>query len=286
MVPLHELGHGGFGLADEYPYYRGCNLNPPETGHDHYTGGEPAEVNVTANTDRASLKWGDLVLPTTPLPTTVNANCAQCDTQLSPVPAGTVGAFEGAKYFHCGLYRPEFDCRMNHRAEPYCAVCQRRIRQMLQPFLPLRSPMNYTVIAGVRQHFGDEPDFLPGAFVGQQKDFSFDCPGIARSEVAVLMFQSLHVSNSRNVFEINAQTVFGDLPTNADDTEAWAGQVLLVSPGVLGPAGNVLHVESRSGSGGTSGDIDDFVIDNVVLLYKTVVSPRSQTEAPTLLVGE
>ena len=146
--------------------------------------------------------------------------------------------------------------------------------------------MNYTVIAGVRQHFGNEPDFLPGAFVGQSKDFPFDCPSIARSEIAVLMFQSLHVSNSRNAFEINGQTIFGDLPTNADDRDAWAGQVLLVSPGVLGPAGNVLHVESRTDSGGTSGDIDDFVIDNVVLFYKTVVSPRSLTEAPTSLVGE
>ena len=74
------------------------------------------------------------------------------------------------------------------------------------------------------------------------------------------------------MFEINGQTVFGDLPTTADDRDAWAGQVLLVSPNVLRATGNVLHVESRTDSGSTSGDIDDFVIDNVVVFYKTVAA--------------
>jgi hypothetical protein len=269
LIGLHELGHAGFDLADEYEYFRGCDSG--ETDRDNYTGGEPAEVNVTANTDRTSLKWGDLVRPTTDLPTSENADCTQCDPQPSPVPAGTIGAFEGARYFHCGLYRPEFTCRMRSRFQPYCTVCQRRIRETLEPFLPpIRSPMNYTVIATVRQHFGDEPDYLPGAFVGQQKNFSFDCPSIDRSQVAVLMFQSLHVSHTSNVFEINGETVSGALPTNSDDRDAWAGQVLLVRSNVLRTAGNVLHVESRTDSGGTSGDIDDFVIDNVVVFYKTV----------------
>jgi hypothetical protein len=30
--------------------------------------------------------------------------------------------------------------------------------------------MNYTVIAKVRQHFGNEEEFLPGAFVGQKEE--------------------------------------------------------------------------------------------------------------------
>jgi hypothetical protein len=267
QIALHELGHSAFGLADEYEYYEGCGSG--ETDQDVYTGGEPAEPNVTINTDRATLKWRDLVLPTTPLPTAENADCSQCDPQPSPVPAGTVGAFEGGRYFHCGIYRPEFNCTMRSLGQPFCAVCQRRIRETLEPFLPIGSPMNYTIIANVRQHFGNEPDFLPGAFVGQKKDFSFDCPSVDQSEVAVLMFQSLHVSTTRNVFTINGEAVFGDLPTTTDDKEAWAGQVLLVSPNVLRRTSNVLHVESRTGSGGTSGDIDDFVIDNVVLFYKT-----------------
>jgi hypothetical protein len=45
-----------------------------------------------------------------------------------------VGAFEGARYFHCGIYRPEFNCKMRVLSLPFCAVCQRRIRQTLTPF--------------------------------------------------------------------------------------------------------------------------------------------------------
>ena len=130
-------------------------------------------------------------------------------------------------------------------------------------------PSAKTVITSVRNHFGNEPSFLPGAFVGQRKDFRFDCPGIDPRQEAVLMFQSLHVSHPRNVFTINGRTVFGDLPTTTEDKEAWAAQVLLVTPNTLRGRDNVLHVDSRTDSGTSSGDIDDFVIDNLVLLYKT-----------------
>jgi hypothetical protein len=39
--------------------------------------------------------------------------------------------------------------------------------------------------------------------------------------------------------------------------------------GVLGPTGNDLHIESRNESGGGDGEIDDFIHDNVVVMYKT-----------------
>jgi len=44
--------------------------------------------------------------------------------------------FEGADYFHCGVYRPEFDCRMRNINRPFCAVCQQVIVKKLTPFLP------------------------------------------------------------------------------------------------------------------------------------------------------
>lgn len=130
-VAIHEFGHSGFGLADEYQYYAGCGL---ETDRDNYTGGEPAEPNVTIDTNRATLKWRDLILAATPLPTTTNPDCTQCDFQASPVAAGTVGAFEGAYYFHCDAYRPEYTCMMRELTG-FCAVCTRRIRQTLRAYL-------------------------------------------------------------------------------------------------------------------------------------------------------
>jgi hypothetical protein len=132
-IALHEMGHTAFGFADEYEFYQGCGI---DVGHDHHPAIEPAQPNVTVNSDRNTIKWRDLILPSTPVPTTKNADCSQCDPQTSPVVTGTVGAFEGADYYHCGSYRPEFNCRMRALENPFCAVCQRVIVDHLTPFLP------------------------------------------------------------------------------------------------------------------------------------------------------
>lgn len=133
-IAIHEMGHTAFGLADEYEYFAGCASG--ETGHDRYTGAEPTEPNVTANANRATIKWSSLIANATAVPTTSNANCAQCDTQSSPVPANTVGAFEGARYFHCAMYRPQFNCRMRKLGNPFCAVCQQAVTSTISPFMP------------------------------------------------------------------------------------------------------------------------------------------------------
>lgn len=135
-IGLHEMGHTAFGFADEYEYYAGCGSG--ETGHDRYTGSEPSPPNVTINANRATNKWHNLILTSTPMPTTSNSNCTQCDSQSSPVAQGTLGAFEGAYYYHCGAYRPEFNCRMRALSNPFCAVCRQVIRTRLSSFLPLR----------------------------------------------------------------------------------------------------------------------------------------------------
>jgi hypothetical protein len=134
-IALHEMGHTAFGFADEYEYYAGCGVDPPGT-HDRYGGAEPGQPNITADANRATSKWASLVAETTPMPTTANARCDSCDPQANPLPAATVGAYEGAGYYHCGLYRPQFDCRMRALGHPFCAVCQSVIRQVLEPHLP------------------------------------------------------------------------------------------------------------------------------------------------------
>lgn len=126
LVALHEIGHTAFHLADEYAYYAGGN----EPGQDHYSGGEPAERNVTANANPATLKWRGAVT-TAVLPTMTNPTCSQDDPRPSPQPPGTVGMFEGARYFHCGAFRPEYNCRMRMIDQPFCAVCQGVIRERL-----------------------------------------------------------------------------------------------------------------------------------------------------------
>ena len=220
-IAIHEFGHSGFGLADEYEYLQGCGIDKDHNNHPPLP--EPAQPNVTTNSDRATIKWADLILNSTPVPTTSNADCTQCDPQGPPAPiweciarrdtshwrcdrledqgysqcaqtadlgynscctwwpcswgcafvvwisnivcvawtwfshivcvlwtwvvsfacifwrfidrSGVVGAFEGADTFHCGAWRPEFNCLMRDTHDTFCAVCRRQITTTMSPFL-------------------------------------------------------------------------------------------------------------------------------------------------------
>jgi hypothetical protein len=133
---------------------------------------------------------------------------------------------------------------------------------------------NFTVILFQRQHFGSEPDTFDDIepntpFAGPTRDFSFDCRGVDPSETAFLMFQSRDVDHQRNIFQINGVDVFGGLPVSPA-RDGWNGNILLIEPHhQLRTTGNILHVESRNSGGAGDDDIDDFVIDNVVIVYKT-----------------
>lgn len=98
-IAIHELGHGWFGLADEYTA-GGQSATP-----------KPVEPNVSGSAEREQLKWASHVAPGTPLPT------------LTDQPAGVVGAFEGAKYQATGVFRPAFDCKMRTPGVKFCPVC-------------------------------------------------------------------------------------------------------------------------------------------------------------------
>ena len=142
---------------------------------------------------------------------------------------------------------------------------------------------NYTVVLFSRQHLGNEAgvfnDVEPNvAFVGSAKDFPFDCPGINTAEAAVLMFQSRDVDHQRNILRVNGVDVFGGLPASPARDE-WNGNILLVEPHhQLKATGNVLRVEARRTDGGSTGDVDDFILDNVVIMYKTLdVVPQPPT---------
>jgi hypothetical protein len=149
-IAIHEMGHSAFGLADEYPYYAGG----AETGHDHHPAGEPSEPNVTLNTDRDTLKWGWAVDAGTALPTMSNPNCAQVDSRPSQVAAGTVGLFEGAHYYHCDAFRPEYDCKMRNLGVPFCRICRHVIWNRIGPLGTLRARVRtpISVVARFPEH--------------------------------------------------------------------------------------------------------------------------------------
>lgn len=123
-VAIHELGHSAFGLADEYDY----------GGPDTFEAGEPGEPNVTTDSNPATCKWSALVTAGPGNPTRANPDCTATDPGPSPVAAGTVGTFEGAKYSHCGCYRPVWNCMMRDTGAPFCPVCTDTIVDVMSAY--------------------------------------------------------------------------------------------------------------------------------------------------------
>lgn len=104
----HEFGHTFTNLADEYttayPGFPACS--------DVSLFGNRCERNVTDQTSRQQIKWSDLILDSTPIPTG-GTNPAM------------VGLFEGARYLTGGMYRPQHNCLMNNLGTGFCQVCTR-----------------------------------------------------------------------------------------------------------------------------------------------------------------
>ncbi len=186
--------------------------------------------------------------------------------------------------------------RLDENVSPVCdliatrvareeTVCRRRHRKGCQHGVSRASALSqggaemgsdFTVIIDQRQHFGNDPDSLPGTFVGSNKDYEFLCSRVDPNQGAVLLFQTLSVDHDKNFIAINSigatgqPEVYGGIPVSRSNTD-WTGNVVLVRPGILRET-NILRLgarDSRGSLGGLSGDVDEFVIDNVVVLYKT-----------------
>jgi hypothetical protein len=160
-VFVHEFGHHIAGLADEY--YTSQVAYLPSTKKI-----EPWEPNATALLDPANLKWKDLIVAGTPVPTPWRKEDFEAmeheiqsqrreiraqkrpesemdklfreerqkeDTMLaSDKYSDRVGAFEGANYEAHGYYRPQENCIMFTRHDAFCAVCRRAIERIIEMY--------------------------------------------------------------------------------------------------------------------------------------------------------
>ncbi|HEY9023301.1 MAG TPA: M64 family metallopeptidase, partial [Burkholderiaceae bacterium] len=118
-IALHEVGHAGFGLADEYDYGT-CATNT-----------EPAEPNVTMAWAKAASKWSSLMSSSTAVP-----------TPTGYYPAATVGLFTGAKYCTSGVYRPTQDSRMRTLGQPWYAVNEARAQVVFNYYAGTSNTVN------------------------------------------------------------------------------------------------------------------------------------------------
>lgn len=145
---LHEFGHV-LGLADEYACYV-CDGSDSGRRYDGFTAffqyGPLDEPNVTDHNTRATAPWSGRISSTTTVPTSPGS-----------VPAGTVGLFEGAKYYALGLFRAEENCAMKVLGFPFCAVCSAAITAALAPWTPTTTCVTPTATPAaltLRTHIG------------------------------------------------------------------------------------------------------------------------------------
>jgi len=140
---LHETGHSFGLLADEYAY----DMTPP-CGYIQ----EPPEPNVTAQTNRASIKWNVGGGPPTGW-----IDLATAIPTLSTDP-GVPGLYEGAQYCPSGRFRPTFNSKMRNLGVPFEQVNEeqliKRIYNLVSP-IDSTSPLSssITVAAGASQSF-------------------------------------------------------------------------------------------------------------------------------------
>jgi hypothetical protein len=94
-IALHEMGHSFSNLADEYGGIA-----------QQYAGSEPPEINVT--TDSSGAKWSQWLGYNQP-------------------GIGTIGVYEGARYYDFGLYRPSESSKMRVLNTPFNAIAREKI---------------------------------------------------------------------------------------------------------------------------------------------------------------
>ncbi len=120
-VAAHEMGHMIGDLGDEY------------TGTANYTGGDPGKVNLSNTSDRATLKWRQLVNPNTALPTVAGAGIDSVET------AGAfAGATTGGTRYATGIFRPSSNSRMNGNSPEFDSIGYDQMRSVASQHMDIR----------------------------------------------------------------------------------------------------------------------------------------------------
>lgn len=152
---------------------------------------------------------------------------------------------------------------------------------------------DFTVIQAVRHQFGDkaipEGADYDAPFVGASTDVSFACPHVDPNQLALLQFESVGVEIGlgpfnygygdleapRNIIRINSVDIPGGITPGPrikfgdKNYGIWKAHTLIVPSGLLRESENVLYIEAVHFEpfGGT---LDHFIIDNVVITFKTL----------------
>jgi len=268
-MAIHEIGHAGFNLADEYAYNHACPNDlsqPTQDGPENqvYPFGEPSEPNVTTTSDPTTVKWRDLILPTTitQVDIMINPDPTKCDER--PAPATTLhhsmqgaGLFEGANHFRKNIFRSQFNCKMSDYNEEFCVVCKKSINQKMW----IHYFNDRKLLWGFVQHILKNLSFYSGAIDGM--------PG-SPNPVPL-------IGNDIEGLK-NFQVSKGLSPSGLVDVDTWSALCQSLIDVIDVSAGPIKYGDEDSvGSG--------FIVYLVQEILMILISPNGTPPNPSTIVG-
>jgi hypothetical protein len=160
----------------------------------------------------------------------------------------------------------------NRMTKGYLQVAVMLLASLLAFALPVATATagdvaGYTAIITSPQYFGDDTNSspVPAVHRGQDHEYTFNLPGVDRTKVGILVLETWDLDHNLNKFRINGHELL--VRRHISGNEFFSNYVEV--PGAwLQETGNVLYVSARNSSGGVTGELDDFMVDNVTLFYK------------------
>ena len=243
-IVIHEVGHTFADLADEY------ESSVPGAVLGDY------EPNVDLDYDLANLKWAVWVEPGSPLPTPEESSWD-----------GVVGAFEGARYFTTGIYRPWYNCEMRSLNRQFCPVCKEahiyefdQLNTLIDDVTP--APAQSLNISWPGTLFESEPIPLSGLTF----EWSLDGTPVAGVTSSSFQLTPGHMNGSTQTLALKI-TLETDLVRQYEISETYTWTVTPISGTCC--TGIVGDVNNDGGYEPTIGDISA-LIDHLFLTEKPI----------------
>lgn len=132
----------------------------------------------------------------------------------------------------------------------------------------------YKVIIKGKHHFGNRENTFQQyerdvSFKGARNTYEIDLPDIDTSQPAVLSFRTFEVDWRNNVFTLNGESIIDALTPKSQD-HTWSTHQLIIPEGLLVQGSNRLIIEARNRQGGVTGNLEDFIIADVILMFTKV----------------
>lgn len=127
----------------------------------------------------------------------------------------------------------------------------------------MRSQSHFLVLIPEKIHLGNKP-FEGVPFVGPSYHAAFELPDdLVMDEPTIVQCRTLHIQIDNKKLLFNGKKVKNFLDSHPRHTHDWFVESTVVPAGCLKPGKNTLEI------GFTDSKIDDFLLDALVIWYKT-----------------